>query len=244
MSLFVDAAIPAGNAIIEEISGDTIRFRPDLRDTAEPWFYWNLRVRGCAGRRLRFVLRVPHSLTVRGAAVSRDDGWNWSWIPGYDPAHWTFEHGCGQDDELQFSLAMPYTSRNLSRRLLRRARGSIAEFQAVDDSSCARLPHSCFFRTAVRRGRVRAGDSRKRACVRGRLGACPGPHGGWCHQRPSITLSSGAGESGLGGGAGDLQPETGGGLEFARVILVIDALGDIGVGPQFISHRDVGLLCG
>jgi len=115
MSLRVDTDIPAGNAIIESVDGDTIRFRPDVRDTMEPWFYWNLRVRGCAGRTLRFELGVPYSLTLRGAAVSRDGGWNWTWIPEYDPSKWAFRYDCGKDNQLQFSLAMPYTLRNLKR---------------------------------------------------------------------------------------------------------------------------------
>jgi hypothetical protein len=42
----VDTRIHAGNALLEAGTGDTIRFRPDVRDTTEPWFYWNLRVRG------------------------------------------------------------------------------------------------------------------------------------------------------------------------------------------------------
>jgi hypothetical protein len=118
MSLNVDTNIAAGNATIEAVAGNTIRFRPDVRDTTEPWFYWNLRVRGCEGRTLRFELTVPHSLTVRGAAVSRD-GWEWNWIPEYDPKEWAFRYACGADDELQFSLAMPYTYRNLERWLAR-----------------------------------------------------------------------------------------------------------------------------
>ena len=37
--------------------------------------YWHVRVRGCAGRTLRFHFTEEHTLTVRGAAVSSDAGW-------------------------------------------------------------------------------------------------------------------------------------------------------------------------
>lgn len=122
MALLVDTDIPAGNALIESVRGDVIRFRPDCRDTiAEPWFYWHLRVRGCAGRRLRFELTVPHALTVRGAAVSADEGWTWNWIRDYDPGQWSFAYDCGDADVLHFSLGMPYTQRNQDRWLARHA---------------------------------------------------------------------------------------------------------------------------
>jgi len=122
MALIVDTHISAGNAIVESVDGDLIRFRPDCRDTiAEPWFYWHLRVRGCAGRQLRFELTVPWSTTIRGAAVSADDGWTWRWIPTYDPAQWAFTYDCGDADVLQFSLGMPYTQRNFERWLARHA---------------------------------------------------------------------------------------------------------------------------
>ena len=50
----VDANLPAGNVVVEGISGDTVRLRQDLRDTAGEWFYWAFRVTGAAGRTLTF----------------------------------------------------------------------------------------------------------------------------------------------------------------------------------------------
>ena len=41
--------MPAGNVVVEEIAGDTVRVRPDLRDTEGDWFYWAFRVAGAAG---------------------------------------------------------------------------------------------------------------------------------------------------------------------------------------------------
>ena len=53
-SVAVDANLPAGNVVVEGISGDTVRLRQDLRDTAGEWFYWAFRVTGAAGRTLTF----------------------------------------------------------------------------------------------------------------------------------------------------------------------------------------------
>ena len=39
----VDTAIPAGNAIVNSIDGDTVSIRQDLRDTKGEWFYWAFR---------------------------------------------------------------------------------------------------------------------------------------------------------------------------------------------------------
>ena len=119
MPLSVDTDLPAGNAMLESVEGDTIRLRPDVRDTLEPWFWWCVRVRGCAGRRLRFELTVPNSLTTRGAVTSSDQGATWIWIPHYDPTAWAFEVEAGEADELWVALAPPYTSREFEAWLAR-----------------------------------------------------------------------------------------------------------------------------
>ena len=49
----VDADMPAGNIIVEGIDGDTVKVRQDLRDS-DLWFYWAFRVRGAAGRTVKF----------------------------------------------------------------------------------------------------------------------------------------------------------------------------------------------
>ena len=49
----IDTEIPAGNAIVNSIEGDTVSIRQDLRDTKGEWFYWAFRVKGAAGRTVR-----------------------------------------------------------------------------------------------------------------------------------------------------------------------------------------------
>ena len=51
--LTVDADLPAGNIIVDGVDGDKVKVRQDLRDS-NMWFYWAFRVRGAAGRTLKF----------------------------------------------------------------------------------------------------------------------------------------------------------------------------------------------
>ncbi len=70
-----------GNAQILEIGERTVRFRPDLRDTTTPWFYWAFSVKGAAGKTLEFKITdcTPKEwIGPYGAAVSHDLI-HWSW---------------------------------------------------------------------------------------------------------------------------------------------------------------------
>jgi len=73
----IDTNFPGGNALVDEIVGDTVRLHPDLRDTQGNWFYWSFRVRGAAGRALTFQFTAQDPVGVRGPAVSLDEGRTW-----------------------------------------------------------------------------------------------------------------------------------------------------------------------
>ncbi len=77
--LRVDAAIPAGNIVVERIEGDRVELRQGLRDTEGWWFSWHFRVRGAAGRTLTFRFTNGNPIGVRGPAASRDAGKSWQW---------------------------------------------------------------------------------------------------------------------------------------------------------------------
>ena len=80
-SFTVDTELPAGNAIIEKIDGNTVRLKQDLRDSGL-WFYWAFRVKGAAGRTVRFEFtdkRWGGPVGVRGPVVSRDGGRTFSY---------------------------------------------------------------------------------------------------------------------------------------------------------------------
>lgn len=78
--LTVGTDFPGGNAVIDSIAGNTIRLRPDLRDTDGPWFYWSVRIRGAAGRSLNLEFTEQSPLGDRGPALSLDGGMNWRWL--------------------------------------------------------------------------------------------------------------------------------------------------------------------
>ena len=116
--LTVDADIPAGNIIVEDIDGDIIRMRPDLRDTEGPWFYWHCRLHGGGGRTVRVEMTRPHTLTTRGAAASFDGGSTWQWLSPTGPEEWSFICPVPADaEDVRLAMTPPYTGEHLRRYL-------------------------------------------------------------------------------------------------------------------------------
>jgi hypothetical protein len=120
----IDCDFPGGNIIVEKVEADTAYIRQDLRDTEGDWFYWYFRVRGAAGRRMRFQFTGGDVIGVRGPAVSTDDGATWAWL-GCDAVEnngfaYTFADAAA---DVRFCLAMPYVEANL-RKFLERHRGN------------------------------------------------------------------------------------------------------------------------
>ena len=112
MDLQTDTDFTAANVIVDRVDGDEVWFRPDLRDTEGPWFYWCFGLRGAAGRRVRFHIGADNALTAAGAAVSYDQGWTWQWLAREDHHD---DHAFSltvppDTDEVRLSLAMPYTA--------------------------------------------------------------------------------------------------------------------------------------
>jgi hypothetical protein len=109
----VDCDFPGGNVLFDGIEGDTVRVRQEQRDTREyTWFYWYFRVRGAAGRRLRFEFSDP-VVGVRGPGVSLDGAWSWRWLGAESGDERSFVYTFPPEaDEVRFSLGMPYTQRN------------------------------------------------------------------------------------------------------------------------------------
>ena len=132
--LVADTEIPAGNALIESIEGDCVRLRPDNRDSVCDWFYWHLRLRGCAGRKIRLIFSRDLTMTVRGAVVSTDQGATWNWVDGYKPFARELTFDCGPADELRFCLAPPYTLADLNQWLLRHERNPLLRVHTLSRS--------------------------------------------------------------------------------------------------------------
>jgi hypothetical protein len=113
-SVCIETNFPGGNILVDGIEGDTVHLRPDLRDTDGHWFYWNFRIRGAAGRRLRFQFDSQAGLAIgaRGPAVSHDDGRSWEWL-GADhtgiPEDEFFNYEFRESEEsVRFAFCIPY----------------------------------------------------------------------------------------------------------------------------------------
>jgi hypothetical protein len=110
----LQANFPGGNICVDRIDGDTVHLRPDLRDTEGHWFYWNFRIRGAQGRRLRFQFESAAGLAIgaRGPAISRDEGRSWEWlgaeatgIPEDEFFNYEFRKS---DQSVRFGFCVPY----------------------------------------------------------------------------------------------------------------------------------------
>ena len=118
----VDCDFPGGNILVERIEGDDVYLHQDQRDTPGFWFYWYVRVRGAAGRKLTFHFTQGNVIGARGPAVSVDGGRTWSWL-GMEPvrgASFTYVFP-EKVEEVRFCLAVPYLEANLNEFLARYA---------------------------------------------------------------------------------------------------------------------------
>ncbi len=119
-ALIVDADLPGGNIVVDRIAGDTVFFRPDQRDSSTWWFYWHFRVRGAAGRTVKFAFEGRSPIGTRGPAVSTDGGNTWSWLNPVATRGSSFSYAFGeQAQDVRFCFSIPYLEANL-RQFLRK----------------------------------------------------------------------------------------------------------------------------
>ena len=113
-ALMVDADFPGGNIIVDRVEGDTVFLRPDLRDTSTWWFYWHFRVRGAAGRTLKFQFEGRNPIGTQGPAVSTDSGHTWSWLGPRTVKNSSFMYTFDERKwEARFCFSIPYLESNL-----------------------------------------------------------------------------------------------------------------------------------
>ncbi|MGB3774850.1 MAG: hypothetical protein WA951_06300, partial [Leeuwenhoekiella sp.] len=78
--LSINTNFPGGNVLVDNVVGDTVYFKPDLRDTHGEWFYWNFEAVTKVQKRWYFKAEKKDVLTSLGAAASVDRGKSWNWI--------------------------------------------------------------------------------------------------------------------------------------------------------------------
>lgn len=120
----IDDNFPGGNILLEEVQGNHIFLRQDLRDTAGDWFYWAFRVSGAAGQKLNFHFTGGDVLGVRGPAVSYDEGATWQWlgdeVVSRDIQGTAFSHNfLPQHTKVLFAFCPLYVQDDLDRFLAR-----------------------------------------------------------------------------------------------------------------------------
>ena len=116
--IMIDCDFPGGNIIAERIAGDDVFVRQDLRDTDRDWFYWYFRVRGAAGRTVRFHFTGSNVIGTRGPGMSEDGGVTWRWLGNDAVDGQSFVYAFANDaDDVRFSFGMPYVQADLDRFL-------------------------------------------------------------------------------------------------------------------------------
>ncbi len=132
--LRIDADFPGGNIVVDGIEGDVVHLHQDLRDTVGGWFYWYFRIRGAAGRRLRFRFTQGRAMGVHGPAIRSGD--RWEWLGAASVSDNGFVHTFREDEgDVRFSFGMPYVAADLE-RFLAGYRGNTR--LRLDDLTCSR----------------------------------------------------------------------------------------------------------
>lgn len=121
----VDCDIPAGNVIVDSIEGDVAKVRQDMRDTKDGWFYWAFRVKGAAGKTVKFVFTDKYGggpVGVRGPVVSKDGGKTFSYPLDGKSKKDEFTYTFGpKENETLFYECHPYVLANWEAFLARHA---------------------------------------------------------------------------------------------------------------------------
>lgn len=113
-ALVVDADFPGGNIIVDRTEGDTVFLKPDQRDSSTWWFYWHFRVRGAAGRTVKFEFGGRNPIGTRGPAVSSDGGKIWSWLDPGAARDSSFSYVFDEKArDVRFCFSIPYLEANL-----------------------------------------------------------------------------------------------------------------------------------
>ena len=110
MNPVISADFPGGNVRVLGIEGDTVRLAPDLRDTAQRWFFWRFRATFPAAGTWRFAFEGGSAVGTRGPAVRRAGERAWCWLSG-DALHESdrvFEWTSDGPETVEFCQCIPY----------------------------------------------------------------------------------------------------------------------------------------
>ena len=115
----ISSDFPGGNIVVNKIVGDTVWLKPDLSFTNGKWFYWYFKISGISDKTIIFKFDpdfVTHGvLTTRyGPAYSLNNDETWKWYGENRVEDYGFSYSFSEQDTVAyFSIAFPYTEKNL-----------------------------------------------------------------------------------------------------------------------------------
>ena len=96
----VTTDFPGGNIDIVETKGNTVKVKPQMRDTEGDWFYWAFCVSGAAGQTYTFDFSPYGYIGYHGPAVSSNLK-EWRWAGGNDNAY-SFKYAFGEHENSSY----------------------------------------------------------------------------------------------------------------------------------------------
>ena len=110
----VTSDFPGGNIVVSRIEGDTVWLEPNLSFTQGKWFYWYFKVSGISGKTVRFQFNENNLFAKYGPAYSINNDETWKWYGENRVENNSFTYTFSQQDTVAyFSVAFPYTEKNL-----------------------------------------------------------------------------------------------------------------------------------
>lgn len=111
--LSITADFPGGNVVVDRVVADTVYFKPDLRNIAGEWFYWNFEAVSQETKKWYFKAEKKDVLTSMGAAASLNCGYSWQWIDSKNNLGPNmFSYDFKKDEQVRLSMGQPYTQEN------------------------------------------------------------------------------------------------------------------------------------
>ena len=119
---------PGGNVKVSRLSPGRAEIEADLRDTGQPWFYWNFEATATEPGSVRFLFPVNQKqISAQGPAVSLDGGKSWRWLGREktsflaaepegkrDSFSWNFTQ---KGEKVRFAQGFPYQKADLDKFL-------------------------------------------------------------------------------------------------------------------------------
>ena len=110
----ISSDFPGGNIVVNKIEGDTVWLKPDLSFTKGDWFYWYFKISGISGKTITFKFDQNRVFAKYGPAYSLNNDETWKWYGENRVADNTFPYSFSEQDTVAyFSVAFPYTEKNL-----------------------------------------------------------------------------------------------------------------------------------